>query len=415
MKNVKKMFVLAATVITLGIMLTACSSKEDKVTLTVWGDADNQAVLENAFEKINEEFMKQNENIVIDYQWTGTIESINVALQSDTLPDLFWVQGNKSTQMAEMARNGYILSLAEYDLDYSRFPEDALVYGTVDDEIYCSLPSFVAYVTMYYNKDIFEQYSLEVPNTWGEFESLVADLKENGETPIALGGNGDFDRYWFIQAMAASLADDVLTDIVNNEEQIDFKNLETVFESYKTFAENGYFGEDAASIDGTGAQLSFTNGRSAMIADGTWNNEVYEDMAINVGRFALPGFDGTSYAQSGPSNFNTYAVSAKTKYPDEAVKYIEFLNSKEAQQILADEVGLVPMIDDITIKGESVQEMADFDDIGLNIYNSLSQVADEKSKPQDLLLTSLLPDLLMGKISGIEAITLLQEELDKAE
>src|SRR5690625_4170300 len=124
-------------------------SEGEPVTLTVWGDGDNQSELETAFTRINEAFEEKYPNIKLNYEYSGTLESINVALQSDSLPDLFWVQGNKSTQMAEMARNGYLLSLEDYDLDYSRFPEESLEYATVDGEVYSSLPSFIAYVTIY--------------------------------------------------------------------------------------------------------------------------------------------------------------------------------------------------------------------------------------------------------------------------
>lgn len=168
-----------------------------------------------------------------------------------------------------------------------------------------------------------------------------------------------------------------------------------------------------AAIDGAGAQLAFTNGKAAMIADGTWNNNTYQELGMNIGTFALPGKDGKRYAQSGPYNANTYAISSKSKHPDEAVKYLEFLMSQEAQQILADETGQVPMLNDIKPKNKAVKEMAAYDEIGLNIYNILTQVADKKSKPHDLLLTELAPKLMTGKMTGKEAVKLLKAELDK--
>jgi len=414
----KKFLAVLAGFIVLSAILAGCSGDksedgEKTVTLKIWGDADNQATLQPAFDKINEAFMKKYPNIKLDYQYSGTLESINVALQSDSLPDLFWVQGNKSTVMAEMARNGYLLPLDDYNLDYSRFPQESIDYATVDGKIYCSLPSFVAYVTIYYNKDIFDKYNLKVPNTWDEFADVVRTLSEKGVTPIAVGGNGDFDRYWMIQAMAASLANDVLHDIRDGKGDIDYTTLEKTFSLYGEFAEKGYFGKDFQSIDGAGAQMAFTNGKAAMIADGTWNNPTYQELGMNIGCFALPGFDGKRYAQSGPYNGNTYAISSKTKYPDEAVKYIEFLNSQEAQQLMEDATGQVPMLDDIKAKDESVKDMANFDDIGLNIYNILAQVADANSKPHDLLLTEIMPKLMMNQIDGKQAVELLKAELAK--
>lgn len=91
----------AATVMgTTGITVMA----DDTVTLTVWGDPDNQAVIEPVFEKINAAFEEAHPNIKIDYQWSGSFDNINVATQSDSLPDLFWVQGNKSTKWRSLQK-----------------------------------------------------------------------------------------------------------------------------------------------------------------------------------------------------------------------------------------------------------------------------------------------------------------------
>lgn len=205
----RKRFGLFISLIVLTSLIIGCSSNSssgdgDSVTLTVWGDADNQAILESSFDKINDAFTEKYPEIDLEYEYSGSLESIDVALQSDSLPDLFWVQGNKSTKMAEMARNDYLLPLDDYDLDYSRFSDEAIEYAQVDGTFYSSLPSFIAYVTMYYNEDIFDEYGLEVPTTWDEFEEISETIAENDLTPISVGGNGDFSRYWVMQAMAAS-------------------------------------------------------------------------------------------------------------------------------------------------------------------------------------------------------------------
>lgn len=387
-------------------------STGEKVKLTVWGDTDNQAIVEEVFTEANELFMEQNPNIELDYQYSGNFDSINVAIQSDTLPDLFWVQGNKSTKMAEMARNGFLLPLDSYNLDNSRFPEDAIEYAMVDGSVYCSYPAFFDYAIQYYNVEIFEKYNLEKPKTWDDFKEILKVLVENGETPIAFGGNGDFDRYWLIQTMAPALANDTM-DAIKDNEDVDFSNLELMFDEYRNFAESGYYGKDFQGIDGAGAQLAFTNKNAAMIIDGTWNNNMYKELPFEIGRFAMPGTDGQRYAQSGASNFTTYAVSAKTEHPDEAAKYVEFLNSAECQQIFENHLGSIPMVKDLEVTEKSVEEMADFEIVGNNIYHVLSGVSDDNGKPQDIFLSDVLPQLMTSKITGKEAIEKIQAEMDK--
>lgn len=409
----KKVLSIAVSLVVLLGILTGCGGKNSTVTLTVWGDADNQAILEQSFTEINEAFEKEHPNIKVDYQYSGTFDTINVAVQSDSLPDLFWVQGNKSTKMAELARNGYLLNLDSYNLDSSRYSQAAIDYATVDGSVYCSYPAFLDYATIYYNKDIFDSLQLEKPSTYGEVVAAIETLAGNGYTPIALGGKGDFDRYWLIQVMAPALCQETM-DQISKHEPIDFTAMEKMFDTYREWSEKGYMGKDFASIDAVGAQLAFTNGEAGMIVDGTWNNQMYRELNFEVGSFAFPGEDGTRYAQSGESNYTTYAVASKTEHPEEAVEYLKFLNSQQAEQIVENYVGSIPSVKDLSIRDESVEEHSQFDIVGSNIYHVLSGVADETGKPQDVFLGEVLPKLMMSEITGKDAVEMIKTEMDKS-
>ncbi|WP_169306609.1 ABC transporter substrate-binding protein [Cohnella pontilimi] len=385
----------------------------EKVTLKVWGDLANQAVYEEPFKKINEAFMAKNPNIKIDYEFAQSEDSLNVALQANTLPDAFFVQGNKSTKTAEMARNKQIIPLDEYNvIDTSRFPEEAINYTKVDGKIYSSAPSFFDYAMVYYNKDIFDKYGLQAPKTWDEFIKVLDTLVSNKVTPIAVGGNGDFDRYWPIQEMAPAIINEDMINLYEGK-PIDETRMTELFDTYRSFVEKGYYGKDFVAMDGKAAQLAFTNGKTAMIYDGTWSNNIYAQTGLNIGRFAMPGKDGVRYAQEGMNNSTTYAVSATSKHPKEAAEYVKFLSSAEAAQIMEDSNGNIPIVKDIKPKDEIVAEFSAFDKIGKNIYHSFSAAATEKSKPQDLLLSEILPKLMTKKITGAQATQILQHELAK--
>ncbi|MDE7330725.1 MAG: ABC transporter substrate-binding protein [Lachnospiraceae bacterium] len=409
----KKVFCLVISVTMMLAMLTGCGAKKDTVTLTIWGDADNQAILEQAFTEINEAFEKEHPDIKLDYQYSGTFDTINVAVQSDSLPDLFWVQGNKSTKMAELARNGYILNLDSYDMDSTRYSQAAIDYATVDGSVYCSYPAFLDYATIYYNKEIFDALQISKPSDFGELVAAVETLAQNGYTPIALGGKGDFDRYWLIQVMAPALCADTMEQISGHGD-VDFTSMEKMFDTYREWAEKGYMGKDFTSIDAVGAQLAFTNGEAGMIVDGTWNNQMYRELNFEVGSFAFPDENGTRYAQSGESNYTTYAVAAKTEHPEEAVEYLRFLNSQQAEQIMENYVGSIPSVKDLNIRDDSVKEHSEFDVVGANIYHVLSGVADETGKPQDVFLGEVLPKLMMSEITGKEAVAMIEEEMNKS-
>src|SRR5690606_16662485 len=101
--------------------------------------------------------------------------------------------------------------------------------------------------------------------------------------------------------------------------------------------------------------------------------------------------------------------SSKSEHPEAAVKYLEFLSSQEAQQILEDAVGLVPTIQDIVPKDEGVKELAVFDEAGLNIYSVLTALSTPESNPADIMMKDVLPKLMTGEITGADGAKILDK------
>lgn len=385
------------------------SSGGKTVTLKVWGDLPNQAVLEAPFKKINEAFEKKNAGIKIQYDFAQNDQSLNVALQANELPDLFWVQGDKTPKMAEMVKNGFLLALDDYKIDTKRFSDSERAYSTVNGKLYASLPSFFDTNLVYYNKDLFEKNGQKVPNNWNEFVALLEAFKGKGITPISLPGKSEWDRAWPIFAFAPAFANDALKAVLDGKGDLTAPAIGQMLQVYRDFAEKGYFGKDFQAQDLAAAQFAFTNGKAAMIIDGTWNNPTYESSGMKLGRFSVPNKDGKRIVQSSYSNFMTYAVSAKTKYPKEAVEYVKFLNSLEAQQIIEDSSGLVPTIKDIKPKNDGVKELSQFDEAGLNIYSVLSALATTESNTPDVLMKDVIPKLMTSAITGEQAAQALHK------
>ncbi|MDR1949963.1 MAG: extracellular solute-binding protein [Spirochaetaceae bacterium] len=385
----------------------------EKVTLTVWGDVPNQAILEDCFEAVNAAFAAKYPDIILDYQWSGSYEAIKVALQSDSLPDLFWVQGNKSSAMAEMARAGFLLPLDQFNPDRSLYPPASIEYSLVDGVTYCTYPAFNDYSLVYYNADIFAAHGLKKPATYGEFVSAVETLYNAGVTPFSLGGDFEWSRYWPLQTLCTSLANNDLERIKNGDITGEYPELVYTFEQFREFCEKGYFGNNPGAMDESSAQLAFSNGRVAMIFEGTWNNSLFKDLGFTVGRFAMPDQNGIRAAQSGYSNFNTYSIAKKTKHPEEAFKYVDFLGSLEAVQIFHDYMKSIPVIEGVKVTDPIVAEASDFEIIGNTIYHVLSNVPTKTGRPQDIFISGVIADLMINKINGTEAMRRIVDEMNK--
>ncbi|WP_158602144.1 ABC transporter substrate-binding protein [Cohnella endophytica] len=431
----RKLYVLLAITAMLALTLQACGGKNDNnagssspaastnsantdagassgggnVTLKVWGDLGNQAVLEEPFKKINAAFAAKYPNIKIEYDFAQNDQSLNVALQANELPDLFWVQGDKTSKMSEMVKNGFLLDLTSRNLDLSRYDDSQKTYCTIDGKIYCSLPSFFDTNVVYYNKDIYEKNGLTVPKNWDEFVQGLAKLKDAGVTPIALAGKSEWDRAWPVFALAPAFSNDALKAAQAGTGKLTDPSIAGMFQSFRDLAEKGYFGKDFLAQDMAGAQFAFTNGKAAAIIDGTWDNSTYVASGMNLGRFPIPNKDGKRIVQSSYSNFMTYAIASKSQHPEEALKYLELLSGQEAQQIMEDFTGLVPTIKDITPKDEGVKELGVFDEAGLNIYSVLTALSTTDSNAADTMMKDVIPKLMTLAITGEEAAAILDK------
>lgn len=126
-------------------------------------------------------------------------DKIKVLSSSNDLPDvgMTWaagylqpfVEGNLVTDLSDV--------LEEDNL------KDDFVSGTTeaysfDGKTY-GLPIELNIAPIYYNKEIFAKYNLDVPTTYEEFENVVKTLVENKVTPIALGNkDGWTGSLWYM-------------------------------------------------------------------------------------------------------------------------------------------------------------------------------------------------------------------------
>ena len=73
-------------------------------------------------------------------------------------------------------------------LDVTAFSSDALEVETINGSLYGAPGAYAQYLTVFYNKDLFEQAGVTVPATYDEFLKACDTLKAKGITPIAMGG-----------------------------------------------------------------------------------------------------------------------------------------------------------------------------------------------------------------------------------
>lgn len=164
------------------------------------------------------------------------------------------------------------------------------------------LPYSVMAASVIYNKEIFEEQGLEVPETWDEFIEVCDTLDAAGITPIYATfkdpwtvGQGWFDYTVGGEIDVADFYEQMYeqgTETGPNSPVSFEKTLAAPVNSMKELADN-YTNEDAASKGYGDGNLAFAQGEGAMYFQGPWAfGEIAKTAPdLELGTFPLPMTD----------------------------------------------------------------------------------------------------------------------------
>lgn len=191
---------------------------------------------------------------------------------------------------------------------------------------------------VFYNRQKLQQLGLGVPTTFGEFESDLAKIKAVGQQPIAFGNLDKYPAIHAFQQVQDSLADKTyLRDYSYRLKQLmSFNepwNLQAAGE-FQQWVKAGYFGPPA-DINATGfevAKAQFVKGKGVFFIGGTWEAQSIDSgMGANAGFFLVPPSSGKPLITLGGLG-QTWTISGKSKYPQVAAAFLNFIVSKQAGQ-----------------------------------------------------------------------------------
>lgn len=201
-----------------------------------------------------------------------------------------------------------------------------------DGKVYTMPTSRYIMLDVFYNKDIFEKYTLTPPNTWDEFIQINETLKENGVTPFVEAGQG-VSGFMLHNPMMTVMMNEVDPNypqkLVSGELKFNGPEVTAIAERFQSLWDEGYYHEGSLSFTGAQKDEKFMEGSAAMAIHGIFNSKKYaEGSDFNVGWFSLPGVES---AEMYPVMYGEdLGVSADTEHPEEALKLVEYMFSDEA-------------------------------------------------------------------------------------
>ncbi|MEU3733885.1 extracellular solute-binding protein [Streptomyces sp. NPDC033538] len=341
-----------ASVLTLSIVLSACSGGSDDTTgggagggtseLTVWLMRDSvSAAFQQEFAAA---FAKSHPDIDLEIQiqeWDGIGQKVTAALASNDAPDVIEV-GN--TQVAQYAQSGGLLDLTDKKADLGG---DAWLKGLAEPGAWegkqYGIPYYAANRVVVHRKDLFQQAGIDPAaiKTRDQWITATQKLNKGNQQGIYLTGQTWYALAGFIWDEGGDLA---VKDGGTWEGALDTPEALAGMEFYKRLQALGKGPKDADEANppqaevmakGEVAQIISVPGGASVIAE---HNPELKD---KLGFFPIPGktADKPGAVFTGGSDL---VIPAASQHQDAAYTFIKELTGDAWQKKLALAMSYVP-------------------------------------------------------------------------
>lgn len=332
---------------------TAKEASGDQITIKFmhqWAE-ENRLPYWNA---LTEAYMAEHPDVKIETEVIPNEaykEKIRVMMGGGDMPDLFFTFDGE--WVSRFAENGAIADLTPYleeDPEFKEsFNQGILTTGQVDGKQY-SLPIRTCVNFVLYNKEMFNQYNLEVPSTWDEFLNVCETLKSNGVTPLAMGDAEQWAAAHYVAALNVQLVpfDTLEKDYYLNPGEFSDPGYVQALERVKELYDKGYFMDGMPSTSQNIAKEMFAAGQTAMIYDqcASFKTQYYDKMGEEAWDiFPLPVVDGAAGDMSRMVAWiDQFAMSSSCEHPEVVVDFLKFFYNEANQTQMQKELGFVSTI-----------------------------------------------------------------------
>ncbi len=345
----KKLACVLAAAMLMGI-LSACGSSEGssdgkKKELVVWNagiqtsDTSGELTREKmpVFDLI-EEFESTHHDYkvtLVDYDMDNLNKAFTSANMAKQGPDMVAIWAGSTT----LAYQDYLIDFSEYltEEELQEFDTSSLLHkNNTSQEAFIGMPyGLDATGVLYYNTEIFEQYNLEVPETWSELIEVSEQLKAEGVTPMIIGDKDGYCSTWAVCSMLGNIMgpDGIRNLASGGSVPLTGEEFTTALTTWKEYVDAGYTNVDYLTKSDGDAITDFVQGKGAMLLHGNWACSDFEAMGDKVDLTRIPALDGTDYMDYMYSQPNiNLIIPSCSENIEAAVDLCKMLSSTESTE-----------------------------------------------------------------------------------
>jgi len=277
---------------------------------------------------------------VVPYEQNLYKDKLRTAMGSRNPPDVFHTWGGGV--LASYAAEGKVYELTEAlqeDNWQTQFLPAALRFcadPARKEPHYYAVPLDIGVVPVWYNRDLFARYEIEVPHTFAELKEICRKLKAAGLIPFALGNRDKWPGAFFFIYFANRWGGGApIEQALSGEGAFTHESFIRAGELVQELAAWEAFPQGFNGLTVDLAQNLFFNGRAAMMLMGSWllaraQTEAPVGFLEKLDCFPFPQVEG---GRGDPTNLvggvnAAYAISTACTHKDLAVALLKELTSE---------------------------------------------------------------------------------------
>ncbi|MAS36286.1 MAG: hypothetical protein CL610_19940 [Anaerolineaceae bacterium] len=251
----------------------------------------------------------------------------------------------------------------------------AIQDSSYNDQVYSVPVGRTIYGGIYYNKDIFAEFGVEVPTTWDDLVAACETFTNEGIGCMTAGGSDGWPIFVGAYGLIGSLFPDQEAyveglwtgEIAYNDEE----NM-VMWERMQVYASE-MMERGASGIPGDAAPGRFASGAVAMFPGGSWYASAIEasEPDFEWGFIPFPGSNDVEDNQTWYGKYDMHwTIAADSPNTEAALLYMEAFSEPETYQSFVNAVGFIPTQPTATLDTQLGEEIAQYEDfrVGFEQY-----------------------------------------------
>jgi raffinose/stachyose/melibiose transport system substrate-binding protein len=323
----------------------------------VWHYESANSAMGTSWAQAMKQFQDSHPGVTVKFESKGfeqIQQTASMILNSDQAPDVMeYNKGNATAGL--LSKEGLLTDLTDvatqrgWDKLLPSSMQTTSIYdanGTMGSGKWYGVTNYGEYVMVFYNKDMFAKYNVQVPTTLAEFEAAMDTFVKAGITPISVGAKEyPAQQIWY--ELALSKADrNWINAFELYQGKVDFHDPAFTFgaERMAQWVQKGYISKNSTGIPAEDMGVAFENGKFPIMISGSWwyGRFSSEIKGFQWGSFLFPG---NKFAPG--SGGNIWVVPAKAKNKDLAEDFIDITLHQDNETLLGT-AGGVPINADLS-------------------------------------------------------------------